>query len=237
MATTNLTPTAAVIGTGPSLTMRQVEVARAKGFTLIGCNRVFLDVPDLDHLYGCNWEFWKTYASTMVACQLSAECWTSAAEAQTHAPWVRYLEPVDAGGLSPRPERPLNDHAVIHHGHSTGFQALQLAWLLGFERIVLLGYDMQYAPDYDGKRGHIGSTPRHYFGEYPRELQHWPSKSVENGKHVELVRLYGTVAEDASKLGVQIINATPTSALDCFPRVAIEDVGGATAFLRDRGDA
>jgi hypothetical protein len=28
---------------------------------------------------------------------------------------------------------------------------------------VLLGYDLSYASDYDGKAKRIGSTPRHYF--------------------------------------------------------------------------
>jgi hypothetical protein len=82
---------------------------------------------------------------------------------------------------------------------------------MGAERIVLLGYDLKYAPDYDGKSREIGSTPRHYFGEYPGSMAHWPSVQVKDGVHVELVEFYRSVKEQGL---VELINATPGSALE-----------------------
>lgn len=108
---------------------------------------------------------------------------------------------------------------MIHHGHGSGFSLLNLAYLMGAERIVLLGYDMKYAPDYDGRTKEIGSAPRHYFGEYPEALQHWPSVQVKAGVHVELVELYRSVARQGL---VEILNASPDSAIDCFPKVSID---------------
>jgi hypothetical protein len=100
---------------------------------------------------------------------------------------------------------------------------LNLAYLSGAARIVLLGYDLKYAVDYNGKENKPGSTPRHYWpgGEYPSALQHWPTLSVEKGVHVNLVRLYETVARQNA---VPIINCTPGSAATCFPMMAIDDV-------------
>jgi len=77
------------------------------------------------------------------------------------------------------------------------------------------------APDYDGKSREIGSEPRHYFGEYPHSMQHWPSVKVRGGVHVELLELYRSVADQGL---VEIINCTPGSALDCFEKRDINAV-------------
>jgi hypothetical protein len=187
--------------------MQQVETARRKGFTLTGCNRVGVDVPDLAVLYGCNFGFWERYHDKI---QGNPEKWTTnriAAELY----WLNWIEEKDAQALSADPR-------YIHHGHGSGYSLLNLVYLLGATRIVLLGYDLRYAPDYDGRARNVGSLPRHYFGEYEAELQHWPSVSVKNGIHVQLVDLYKSVARQAA---VEIINCTPDSAIECFPQVNI----------------
>jgi hypothetical protein len=195
------------IGTGPSLTMQQVEIARKKGYTLAGCNRVGLDVPDLAVLYGCNYDFWAVYADRLKG---PAEKWTTnRVAAETF--WLNWIDEKDAQGLS-------TDLRYVHHGHGSGYSLVNLVYLLGATRIVLLGYDCKYAHDYDGKQRTIGSLPRHYFGEYEPELQHWPSVSVREGVHVQLVELYKSVARQAA---VEIINCTPDSAIECFPQVNI----------------
>jgi hypothetical protein len=188
--------------------MQQVEIARKKGYTLAGCNRVGLDVPDLAVLYGCNYSFWELYADRLKG--HAAEKWTTNRVA-AELFWLNWIEERDAPGLS-------TDARYIHHGHGSGFSLVNLVYLLGATRIVLLGYDLKYAPDYDGRSRVIGSLPRHYFGEYEAQLQHWPSVSVKGGVHVQLVELYQSVARQAA---VEIINATPDSAIQCFPQVNI----------------
>jgi hypothetical protein len=42
---------------------------------------------------------------------------------------------------------------------------------------------------------------------------------VKNGVHVELVELYRSVARQGL---VEIVNCTPDSAIDCFPRATID---------------
>ena len=64
-----MTNTVVCIGTAPSLTMYQVDVARQKGFRLFGCNNVVFEdeksgwpgIPDLELLYGCNLCWWEEY--------------------------------------------------------------------------------------------------------------------------------------------------------------------------------
>lgn len=203
--------TVVCIGTGPSLTLEQIEAARRKGFTLFGCNRVFEIVPDLALLYGVNHAFWRHYWDA--AARHPAEKWTTNKRAALEF-GLELIGQKNRPGLS-------SDPAYVHHGHGSGYTLVNLAYLLGATRIVLLGYNLTYAPDYDGATRRPGRTPRHYFGEYPKSMQHWPTKRVKAGVHVELLELYRTVAAQGA---VEIINATPDSALDAFPKVAIDEL-------------
>lgn len=90
---------------------------------------------------------------------------------------------------------------LVHMGGNSGFQAINLAMLWGAKKILLLGFDM--------KRGEDGRD--HWFGQHP--------------PHLVQTQLYGAwidsltkAAPDASERGVDIVNVTPGSALDCFRR-------------------
>lgn len=197
------------IGTGPSLTPQQIECARGKGFALTGCNNTWEMIPDLRVLYACNEGWWTHYWSDALAAHPCEKWTTNAAAAKRYG--VNWIAERDGRGLSDGPH--------IHHGHGSGYSLLNLVYLMGARRVVLLGYDMKYAPDYDGRRRDVGSKPRHYFGEYPESLLHWPKAQVHAGVHVGLVQRYREVAEQGR---IEILNATPGSALDCFPRVSID---------------
>lgn len=199
--------TVCCIATGPSLTLEQIEAARRKDFVLVGCNLVFEIVPDLAVLWATNYAFWAHYAAARAH---PAEKWTVNQQARDEF-GINCIRELDGRGLSTDPE-------VIHHGHGSGFSQVNLAFLMGAARIVLLGYDLKYAPDYNGRARIVGSSPRHYFGEYPPELQHWPSSRVKEGVHVELLDYYQSVADQGA---VEVINCTPDSALRCFPEADI----------------
>lgn len=193
--------TIACIGTGPSVTQEQVDTARDKGFELYVCNSAYQLAPDAKLLYGCNLAWWEHYFSDVR--DLPCEKWTTNVEAacRYELNWVaeRFM-----WGLS-------EDPGVISHGHGSGFSLVSMAHRNGADRIVLLGYDLKYAPDYDGKSQMIGSQPRHFFGEYPEKMQHWPSVQVQRGVHIELVELYRAVKKQGL---VEIVNSTPGSALE-----------------------
>ena len=168
------------IATGPSLTQQQVDIARDKGFTLFVCNNAIALAPDAALLYACNHEWWAHYWDDVK--HLPCEKWTtSTIAAATHG--INWIAERNAPGLSLDPD-------VIHHGHGSGYSLVSMAHRAGADRIVLLGYDLKYANDYAPANCDPGSSPRHFFGEYPPTMQHWPSVKVENGVHVELRDLY-----------------------------------------------
>lgn len=202
--------TVCLIATGPSLRLEQIASARSQGFVLFGCNNVWEIVPDLAVLYACNTTWWAYYWSDRLL-EYPAEKWTTSQEAAKKYR-LNWIAERDRFGLSSDPTR-------IHHGHGSGYSLLNLAYLMGAQRIVLLGYDMRYAADYSGEEKQVGSGPRHYFGEYPSALLHWPKVSVANGVHAGLIKYYERVAEQNT---VEIVNCTPGSALTCFPMKDID---------------
>lgn len=195
------------IATGPSLTQSQVDVARGKGRLFI-CNNAFLLAPDAELLYACNGEWWDFYWPEVRA--LPAEKWTVNADAARRY-GVNWIDEVNQPGLSTNPR-------VIHHGHGSGYSLVSMAYRAGAKRIVLLGYDCKYAPNYDGYAKEVGSGPRHFFGEYSASMQHWPKLEVKGGVHVGMVELYRSIARQGL---VEVLNATPGSAIDCFEKVDI----------------
>lgn len=200
------------IGTGPSLTPEQIDVARQKGLRLFGCNNVFQIVPDLELLYACNAAWWDTYHVEVK--DHPAEKWTTNLEAARKY-GINWMGERWGIGLC-------RDPKVIHHGHGSGYSLVGMAHKMGAKRIFLLGYDLKYPENYDGKSQRIGDGQRHYFGEYPTHLQHWPSAKVRKGVHVELVDLYRSIHEQGL---VEIINCSPGSALErVIPSMDISDV-------------
>lgn len=188
------------VATGPSLTPQQVEIARTKG-RLFACNNAYMLAPDCELLYGCNTEWWAHYWPEVN--QLPCEKWTTNREAADRFQ-INWIAEKNAPGLS-------TDPSVIHHGHGSGFSLVSMAHRAGATRIALLGYDLKYATDYDGRARKIGSSARHFFGEYPEAMRHWPSAKVFFGVHVELVELYKSVRDQGL---VELVNCTAGSALE-----------------------
>lgn len=198
-------------GTGPSLTAAQLQIARERGWPIYVCNDAYKLAPDAALLFACNWQWWD--ARWPQVKDLPAEKWTSRRESAVKY-GINWIDEVNRPGLSKDPN-------VLHHGHSSGYQLVGMAYRNGADRVVLLGYDLTFAPDYDGKAKRIGSGPRHFFGEYPPELQHWPSVRVCAGVHIELLDLYRSVADQGA---VEVVNCSG-GVLDAFPRMDIADVG------------
>lgn len=208
--------TAVVLATGPSLTPEMLAAARRGqergAWAVYGMNHVWRDFPTLDVFLACNPEYYETQ-------------WDLGLKHHRAAKWTWDWKTAMKYGLNFIPGKWADgfnkDGSCIHYGHSSGFQLPQIAYHDGFRRLLLCGYDMRYAADYDGKNQRIGSAPRHYFGEYEdAALNHWPSVKVKDGVHVELIEQF----EKVKRLNpeVEIINCSPGSAMTCFPMATLE---------------
>ena len=114
---------------------------------------------------------------------------------------VMRVPSVDRPGLSLDPMR-------IHQGGNGGYQALNLAVLMGATKVILLGYDM-----------HATAESKHFHPDHPLGLNNpYP------GLFEKWIQNFRTTLDDLKKASVTVVNCTPDSALDCFPRVPLEDV-------------
>ena len=115
------------------------------------------------------------------------------------AQWgIRQLKgDTDSRGLS-------RDPNVIHCGRNSGFAAVNLAYLLGAERILLLGYDMQ-----------MQAGRRHWFGAHPEGLE-------VDSDYGLFMHAFRTIHPE--KYGIEIWNLSRDTALSCFPRYDLDEI-------------
>ncbi len=196
-----------LIATGPSLTSAQIERARWASqhgrLATFGCNDAYRICEYLDILYAADGR-WIDYHRRRIPGYLlhGQRCWTPDQLAvQKYAAWSLV-------GLKARPGLSL-DRSYLHSGNHSGYQMINFAYLMGCTTLILLGYDCR-------------SGGHHWFGQHPEG----PMRVTSN--FTRWVKVFDAVATQAEHLDLTIINATPDSAIDAFPRM---DLGEALDSL------
>lgn len=187
--------TAAIVASGPSLNKQQIRKALKKGknWRWIAVNDSYKLAPFADILYACDKEWWDKYASSI---EFEGERWTQDNDAAAQY-GLNHVSGVSLPGLGTD---------CVHFGDNGGYQAINLAYLLGARRIILLGFDCQPVGGLD-----------HWFGQHPEGL-------VQRQPYESWQQKFPALARDLQAEGVEVINCSPTTALDCFPIQMIEDV-------------
>lgn len=193
--------TALVVATGPSMDTQRFQLLhglrafriRNDQYRIFTVNNALFDLKTVaDVHYANNVEWWTQYATHIhnvhkdraelhgceplvlttyrkdVADDLGAYCFRG----------------IWAAGLS-------KDPTVLHFGHGGGYEVLGVAYACGIRDFVLFGYDMKYPAAYDSTARKTGGK-RHYFGEYPRSLQHWPTTGLSIDANGVMVGLFST---------------------------------------------
>ena len=218
--------TAVILGTGPTMNEEVVEQVRAarsrrdSGIRVFGVNNTFeLDLP-IDVFFACNTEWWDHYHAypRMMARRSHSDLWTwDLTTARRYA--LNWIQGRWSGGK--RNVTGLSkDPSYIHYGHGAGYEVLGIAYHYGCRHFVLCGYDLRYPRLYSSKLREPGGK-RHFFGEYPRSLQHFP-RVGPRGEMTGLLDCYRTI--DTNDLGLRITNTSPGSALDFFEQGDLEKV-------------
>lgn len=145
-------------------------------------------------LYACDQKWWEKYHHEVVESGFAGELWTQDNRAAQRFGLNR-MQGTSAPGLG---------RTHIHWGGNSGYQAINLAYLWGAARVVLMGYDMQRT---EGKS--------HWFGDHPKGLS-------GNSPYATWVQKFDRLSADLKSEGVEVINATRETALTCFPRRPIE---------------
>jgi hypothetical protein len=189
--------TTVILASGPSLTDEQVWAADESKVRLIAINStafrrsVFPDV-----VYAGDFLFYKTHVQQLKLQMPKGNFWTcdrTAAERYQ----LNWVKGVNALGLGRGPR--------IHTNGNSGAQAINLAYLFGCRRILLLGFDMKLGPK----------------GEKHWHLDH-PSPLMQGMCFGDWLHKFNFLAVDLKKEGCEVVNCTPGSALTCFPMSTIE---------------
>lgn len=189
--------TAFLLGGGPSLRGFDPEVIRGCG-RIIAINNSYELCPWADVLYYCDSSWWKRHriaALRIFTGKYRISIGTSEDD-------TLRIQPSRTSGLSQRP-------GSLCHGGNSGYQAIGLAYLFGASRIVLLGYDMRVV----GERshwhdGHPGGT----------------LASQQNALQEMFLPHFASLVEPLQRAGVEVINATPGSALTCWPHRPLGEI-------------
>lgn len=148
-------------------------------------------------MYACDPHWWQHYYDE-VAAEFKGQLWTQDPSAAKQYK-LNHCPGHSAQGLG---------RDMLHFGGNSGYQAINLAYLFGVRKIVLLGFDMQMT---NGKQHYFGQHPYHSHGQGPGDF---------------LFRTWRTnfdyLARDLKSEGVEVINATRQTALTCFYRGFIE---------------
>lgn len=182
--------TAIILASGPSLSIEQIDAARASKHRTIVVNSTYQKFLDADTLYAGDYLWWKIHHADVKA-QFKGERVTGDSSVAARWPDVTRVRSAFREGLG---------REIIHQNGNSGVAALNLAYLQGFERIVLLGFDMKLGPN--GEKHH---HPDH------------PAPCVQGQTFGEWLHKLESVARDFKKTQCLVVNATPDSAMKCFP--------------------
>jgi len=113
---------------------------------------------------------------------------------------------------------------VVYLGGTVIFICLQLAYLMGYSRVVLLGIDHNFGfprseAVYGGRRVEIGDKDRIHFDEAyskPGYTPHCDMIAIERSFELALAAFQDD--------GRQVLNATKNSGLDIIPKVKLEEL-------------
>lgn len=194
-----------VAASGPSLTSEVAEQCR--GVPCLVVNDAYKLMPWAEVLYAADWKWWKHHNGCP---DFAGEKWVpksgslnSSRDVQKQAAeyGLRLVNGDRSGGFSRNP-------SLIHYGLqgacNSGFQAVGLAILFGAARIILVGFDMR---EVGGKK--------HFFGSHPKGLN--PNQAFSGW-----IRGFADAVKTIPA-GVSVVNATPDSALKCFPMMSLTE--------------
>ncbi len=189
-----------IIASGPSLTRADVARVEESGYDMMGINNAYMMTDKLKYHYGCDTKWWRHHWDSLKPGP--ARYSLKAKDDDEGVPGVMQMRKGRRDGLS-------LDWPILRHGGNSGYQAINLAVLLGYRQIILLGYDMQET------NGRAHWHPDHKFPQ---------STNPATPTFKRWRKDYKTLAAECKKEGIEVLNATRQTALECFPLVRLEDM-------------
>lgn len=190
--------TVAILASGASMTAKVAAVVMTAGVKTIAINRTVELAPSADMLYASDAVFWqretaKQFKGMKVSIFPDGEIGRNF---QLPPDDVLMLKNTGIEGFDPDP-------SALRTGNNGGYQALHLAAHAGARRVLLCGYNMK------------GSN---WHGRYAL-----PFRNTPQGKYPLWCQIFNGLAKALQGRGIEVLNCTPGSALDAFPRCTLQE--------------
>jgi hypothetical protein len=198
--------TAVVAATGPSLSLAQTRlVALAKrrrpSLHVITVNDAVYPMWWADLAYACDGDWWRYHQGLPGFQGLKVRLRHLDGRRDINEVPFGDVSTVESSGIDGADFRP----GCVRTGGNSGYQAVQVAVHCGARRIILLGFDLKPGPLV------------HWFGAHPAEISN-------QGNITGWLRRFDGLAAALTGHGVEVLNASPGSALQCFPAVDLAAV-------------
>ncbi|MCC6146328.1 MAG: DUF115 domain-containing protein [Anaerolineaceae bacterium] len=209
-----------IVGNGPSL--RNMDLTRLCDEYTIGMNRIYLMFPELgfetSYYLSINDLVIEQCAADIQSLQMPrfvswrARRWLQPDE-NLHFLYTTYTGPKFSGNAAGR----------LWEGATVTYTALQVAFFLGFEQVILIGVDHNFTTQ--GKPNTTvvsqGDDPNHFSPAYFGKGFRWQLPDLETSE-----RAYCMARTAYEKAGRQVLDATAGGRLQVFPKVDYETLFG-----------
>lgn len=188
--------TVAVLGGGPSLTKEQVTLVSVSGCKVLAVNDAGYLAPWAELLWFCD-ERWALKHLRLVERFSGRVATLENLKLRSIRADLICLRNMGIAGFHPEPDG-------LRTGSNSGYQAIHAAVHAGARRILLLGFDMKASG---------GRTHWHEGHPWPGSLERWSR---------EMLPHFPGLAAALAERGVEVVNCTPGSALDAWPKRELE---------------
>jgi hypothetical protein len=203
-----------IIGNGPSL--RRTDLSRLKGEFTFGLNRIYLMFPELGFTTSClvliNDLVLEQSAAELKQLSLPRFFTWRARRLFRQDPFLMYLDTDFTGpeNFSARVTRRLFE------GFTVTYAAMQLAFFMGFQEIILVGVDHNYVTQGAPNQAVIspGDDPNHFSPNYFGKGFKWQLPDLEGSE-----RSYRMAKQAYAQAGRKLVDATMGGKLTIFPKV------------------
>jgi hypothetical protein len=202
-----------ILGNGPSL--RQTDLSRLRGEYTFGLNRIYLLFPELGFSTTC-----LVTVNQLVIDQCTEEL--ASVPAVKFFPWTtrrHFSSAIDTVYIRTHCARPhfaIDAGQLIWPGATVTFVAMQLAYHMGFNEVILLGVDHSFTTQGKPHAEVVsnGDDPNHFAPNYFGKGFKWQLPDLETS---EMAYRMAKQAFEAD--GRKIVDATIGGKLTIFPKV------------------
>jgi len=175
---------------------------------VIGINAAFLIGDWIDMVFFGDKAWWLANRERLAEFPgLKVSCHPKFGSAEFITERIKYLarDKQHVKGISSNP-------CAVSWNSNSGAAAISVAANAGAKRVILLGFDMKLGED----------SRQHWHALYgSAERKETEPRKLPFHRHL---RCFPEVAKDAKRRGIEILNASPESVIECFRKITVKEL-------------